>query len=77
VPQINHRVGESFERVVDLTQVLEAKQQAAELVLPGKDTFDGPKALLEDSRIKALLAAPLRGFTPARIFSEYWAPCPG
>jgi hypothetical protein len=31
VPQIDHRVGKSFERVVDLTQVLEAKQQAAEL----------------------------------------------
>jgi hypothetical protein len=33
VPQIDHRVGKSFERVVDLTQVLEAKQQAAEFVL--------------------------------------------
>jgi hypothetical protein len=51
MPQIDHRVGESLERVVDLAQVLEAKQKAAELVLPGKDTFDGPKALLEDGRI--------------------------
>jgi hypothetical protein len=27
----DHRVGKSFERVVNLTQVFEAKQQAAEL----------------------------------------------
>ena len=36
--------------------------------MPSPYPLNGPEALLEDSRIKALLAAPLRGFTPARIF---------
>ena len=71
MPQIDHRVRESLERVVDLAQVLEAKQKAAELILPGKDTLDGPKALLEDGRIEVLLAAPLRRFTSARVLGRF------
>ena len=42
-----------------LTDSLEAKQQTAELVLPGKDALDGAKALLEDGLIEALLATTL------------------
>jgi len=67
VAQVDHRKGERLERVVHVTDAFEAQQQTAKLVLPGKDAFNSPEALLEDSRIKTLLAAPLRGFTPARI----------
>ena len=44
-----------------VTDAFEAQQQTAELIFPGKDAFDGPEALLEDRRIKALLA-PALGF---------------
>jgi hypothetical protein len=65
VAQVDHRIGERLERVVYVTDAFEPQQQTAKLVLPGKDAFNGPEALLEDSRIKALLAAALRGFTPS------------
>ena len=53
-----------------VTDAFEAQQQTAELIFPGKDAFDGPEALLEDRRIKALLAAPLRCFSPTRVLGD-------
>src|SRR5882757_401547 len=66
----DHRVGEGFECVVQLTETIKAKQQATELVFPGEQPLDGPKALLEDGRVEALLAASLRGFTSARVLGN-------
>ena len=34
MPEVNHGVSERFERIMHLTEALEAKQQAAELVFP-------------------------------------------
>ena len=67
MPQIDHRIGQRLERVVHLTDVFEAQQQTAKLILPGEDALNGPEALVEDGRVKAILAVPLRGFAPARI----------
>src|ERR1700682_4166521 len=50
VPQIDHRVGERLERVVQVAQTLEAQQQAAELVFPGEDALDGAEAFIENGR---------------------------
>ena len=45
MPQVDHRVSEGLECIVDRAQTLEAKQQAPELVLPGEDPLDGPEAV--------------------------------
>jgi hypothetical protein len=60
---------------VHVTDAFEAQQQTTELIFPGKDAFDGPEALLEDRRIKVLLAAPLRFFRP-RGFSGMFGVMP-
>src|SRR5580704_17166448 len=41
VPQIDHRIGNGFECVVQLTETLRAQQQAPELVFPGELPLDG------------------------------------
>jgi len=75
VPQIDHRVGECLERIVYLTDSLEAEQQTPELVFPGKDALDGAEALLEDGLIEALLATTL--FYGHADFRGYWDACSG
>jgi hypothetical protein len=35
MPQIDHRIGNGFECVVQLTETFKAQQQAPELVFPG------------------------------------------
>src|SRR3978361_2204481 len=52
VPEIDHRVGEGFDRVVEPSDALEAQQQPAELVFPGKDPLNYPEPLLEDGRLE-------------------------
>ena len=66
----DHRVSEGLECIVNRAQALEAKQQAPELVLPGEDLLNGPEALLENGWIEAQFAAPLRRFTPTRVFGN-------
>src|SRR5580692_11188616 len=67
VPEIDHRIGESLERVVQPTDAFEAKQQPAELVLPSKYPLDRAEALLEDGRLEDRLAAPLGLLSAARV----------
>ncbi len=52
VPQIDHRVGQRFQRVVHFADDLEPIQHAAELVFTGKHAFDRTKAFLEDRRVE-------------------------
>ena len=40
VPEIDHRVGEGLEGVVQLTEAIKAKQQPPELVFPSKHSFN-------------------------------------
>src|ERR1700693_2762141 len=67
VPEIDHRIGEGLERVVQPTDAFEAKQQPAELVLPSKYPLDRAEALLEDGRLEGRLAAPLGLLSAARV----------
>ena len=53
-----------------VTDAFEAQQQTAELIFPGEDAFDGPEALLEDRRIKALLATAFRCFAPTLVLGD-------
>jgi hypothetical protein len=64
VPQIDHRIGNGFECVVQPTETFKAQQQAPELVFPGEKPLDGTEPLFEDGRIKPGLASSL-GLFPA------------
>ena len=67
VPEIDHRVGEGLECVVQPADALEAQQQPAEFVFPGKYPLNRPEALLEDGRLENRLVAPLGLRSAARI----------
>ncbi len=38
VPQVDHRISQRLQRIMQLAEALETKQQAAELILPAKKT---------------------------------------
>jgi hypothetical protein len=67
MPQIGHRIGQGFERVVQRTEAFEAQQQAPELVFPGKHALDGAKAFVKNGGIEQRLAAAPGCFPGARI----------
>src|ERR1700726_2253086 len=66
----DHRIGERLERVVQLTEELEAKQQTPKLVFPGELGLDSAKPLLEDGRIEVPLVASLWCFTATPVFGN-------
>ena len=41
VPEVDHRIGQDLECVVQLADAIEAKQQAPEFVLPIEGALDG------------------------------------
>lgn len=55
MPQIDHRIGQGFECVVQSADVLEAQQQAPELVFPGEYALNGAKAFFEFGGLLDLL----------------------
>ena len=57
MPEIDHRIGEGLEGVVQLTETLKTKQEPAEFVLPSKHPLDRPKSFLKYRRVKQWLAA--------------------
>ena len=48
VPQVDHRVGQGLEGIVDCTDDLISNQNPAKLVFPGEHSLDGAKALFEE-----------------------------
>jgi hypothetical protein len=70
VPEIDHRVGEGLECVVQPADTLETQQWPPELVLRGKHPLDRPEALFEDGRLEDRLAAPLGLLSAARIWVD-------
>jgi hypothetical protein len=56
MPQGDHRVGQALECVVQLTDTLEAPQQATELIFPGEHALNGAKAFFEECGIEQGLA---------------------
>ena len=67
VPEIDHRIGEGLECVVQLTEAIKAKQQPPILVFPSEHSFNRVKSLVKNSRLKERLAAALGSFSAARI----------
>jgi hypothetical protein len=54
VPEIDHRVREGLECVVQPASTLETQQWPLELVLPGKHPLDRPEALFEGVPLQSL-----------------------
>ena len=52
MPEVDHGISERFERIMHLTEALEAKQQAAELVFPRKDSLYGSKSFCKNFLLK-------------------------
>jgi hypothetical protein len=47
VPEIDHRIGQRLECVVELTEAFKTKQQSPELVFPSKHAFNRTEAFLK------------------------------
>jgi hypothetical protein len=67
VPQVDNRIGQGFESVMQLTYPLKPEEKAAELILPAKHPLDRIEPLFEYGSIEERLAASLGGFSTARI----------
>jgi hypothetical protein len=52
VPQVDHRVSQGFQSVVQFTDAFEAQQQALEFVFPGEHPLDGVETLLENGGVE-------------------------
>src|SRR5690242_12612719 len=57
MPEIDHRIGEGLEGVMQLTETIKAKQEPPELIFPGKPPLDRLKSFLKYRRIEQRLAA--------------------
>jgi len=51
VPQTDHGVGEGFERVVQITDVFEAKQQAFKFILPSEHALNRIESFFKNPHI--------------------------
>ena len=67
VPQVNHRIGQCLERVMQLAEAIESKQQAPELIFPAKHPLNGIEPLFKNGGIEQGLAASLGGFSTTGI----------
>src|SRR5476649_2527760 len=70
MPQVDHRVGEGFEGVVQLTDALKAKQQTPELIFPGKQPLDGTEPFFEDGWIEQRLSTSLGMLSAAWVWID-------
>ncbi len=72
VAQIDHRISQGLERVVQLTEAIESKQQAPELVFPAKHTLNGMEPLFENGGVEKRFPTSLGGFSTAGIRVGIW-----
>jgi hypothetical protein len=70
MPEIGQHVRQRLESVMHFADVIESKQQALELVFPGKDAFDGLEALIKNSVVEDLLAASLGCLSTPQILID-------
>jgi hypothetical protein len=64
MPEIDHRVGQGLEGVVQPTATTKAQQEPPELVFPGEHPLDRAEPFLEHGRIEQRLVTSL-GLLPA------------
>ena len=72
VAQIDHRISQRFEGVMQLTEAFEPEQQVAEFVLPAKHTLNGAEPFLEDRHVEKWLAAAFGGSPVSGIWVDVW-----
>ena len=65
--QVDHRVSQSFEGIVDIGDELVTNENPPEFVLPGEHAFDGAKAFLADGRTEHALGSALGGLPATRV----------
>ena len=70
--QVDHRIGQSFEGIVDIGDELVANQHTTKLVLPGEHAFDGGEAFFEDGRTEHALGSALGGLSVTRVLIDIW-----
>jgi hypothetical protein len=68
MPEIDHRVRQSFQGVVQFANPLEAHQQTPKLIFPSEDSFDSLKLFLNNGWVENGFAPPLRCLSTTRIF---------
>ena len=59
MPQVDHRISQSFKCVVQLAQAFEPQQQTPELILPSEHALDGVETLFKNGGVEQRLAATL------------------
>ena len=57
VPQVDHRIGQRLEGVVQPAEAIEPKQQAAKFIFPAKYPLDGIEPLFKNGRVEEWFAA--------------------
>jgi hypothetical protein len=67
VPQVDHRIGQGFECVMQLAESFKSQQQSAELVFPPEHPLDGMEPLFENGEVEKRLAASLGDFSATRV----------
>ena len=67
MPEVDQCIGERFEGLMHLTEVLNAVQQSAELVFPRKHLLNCAKSLVENSLLEEGLTAALGVFSGTYI----------
>ena len=67
MPQVDHRIGQRFECIVQLAEAIETKQQVAELIFPAEHTLDRVEPLFENGGVEKRFAASLESFSTAGI----------
>ena len=67
VPQVDHRIGQGFEGVLQLAEAIEPKQQASKFIFPAKYPLDGIEPLFKNGRVEEWLAASLGGYSTAGV----------
>ena len=70
VAQVDHRVGQGLEGVMNIADDLKTSQHATKLVLPGEHALNGAKALLEDGRTEQTLGSALGGLSATRVLID-------
>jgi len=64
VPQVDHRIGQRFEGVVQPAEAIEPKQQAAKFIFPAKDPLDVLNRSLKMAELKSGLRPRLELLRP-------------
>ena len=70
VAQVDHRVGQGLERIVDVGNGLVAHNHAPKFVLPSEHALNGAKPLFVDVFAEQALGAGLGGFPAARVLID-------